>query len=87
MQSKSYLVIGGGVFGASTALRLIQRFPKAHIILLQGPSTIESAAASFDLNRIIRVEYDDPLYIELAVKAQAVWRSHPLYSHFYYTSH
>ena len=87
MQIKSYLVVGGGVFGASTALRLVQRFPKAHVILLRRPPTTEPGAASYDLNRIIRVEYDDELYVKLAVQAQAAWRSHPFYSRFYHTSH
>jgi sarcosine oxidase / L-pipecolate oxidase len=72
---KSVIIVGAGVFGISTAwhlsrdlgtkyswIRVLDRFPP--------PSQI---AAGTDINKIIRTEYADPVYTELALAAMKAW--------------
>ena len=44
----------------------------------------EQCGASIDVNKIIRVEYEDPVYVRGALKAQKLWREDPLWSQFYH---
>ncbi|OKL57028.1 hypothetical protein UA08_07345 [Talaromyces atroroseus] len=73
---KSVIIIGAGVFGISTAwhlsrdlgynkyssIRVLDRFPP--------PSQV---AAGTDINKIIRTEYADQEYTELALEAVKAW--------------
>ena len=76
---KSVIIVGGGAFGVSTAwhpsrelgpgstyatIHVLDRFPP--------PSQL---AAATDMNKIIRSEYTDALYTELAVEAMQSWTS------------
>lgn len=87
-QQPSYLILGAGVFGVSTAYHLIQKYPGASIKLvdrdaLDAPSRV---AASWDWNKVIRADYADIRYCELALEAQDVWRSDPLWKPFFHES-
>ncbi|CAG8875858.1 unnamed protein product [Penicillium nalgiovense] len=57
----SYLIIGAGVFGVSTAYHLIQKYPNASVTLVDRDAyDAESrVAASWDWNKVIRADYDD----------------------------
>jgi sarcosine oxidase/L-pipecolate oxidase len=44
----------------------------------------DTPAASSDINKIVRADYPDPIYIRLALKAQEAWRNNPLWSPFYH---
>ena len=76
----SILIIGGGVFGLSTALALTQRERYAHskITLIDPhpciPDSKKAATSSVDTSRIIRADYSDPYYADLAAEAQSHWR-------------
>ncbi|TVY32263.1 L-pipecolate oxidase [Lachnellula subtilissima] len=86
-KSSSYLIIGGGVFGASTAYYLSKSHPDASIVLLdRSPSFPCSLAASHDFNKIIRADYGNPFYCQLAVEAREAWKSDSLFKPFYYES-
>lgn len=87
MQIKSYLFIGGGVFGAAGALELLRRDRRAVVTVLVRDTNGDKTAASHDLNKIIRVEYDDPLWVKLALRCQAAWRNDPFYSRFHRHEH
>lgn len=80
---QSYLIVGAGVFGASTALYLRQSDPSAIVTLLDQTSFPNPSVASHDLNKIIRAEYDDIFYMKLALEAQRLWRSDPIYKPYY----
>ncbi|KAI1140900.1 FAD dependent oxidoreductase [Hypoxylon sp. FL0543] len=82
----SYIIIGAGVFGTSTALHLITKFPGASVTLVDRNShDAESrVAASWDWNKVVRADYRDVLYCRLALEAQDVWRADPLWSRFYH---
>ncbi|KAK3341843.1 FAD dependent oxidoreductase [Lasiosphaeria hispida] len=79
-QQPSILLIGAGTFGLSTALHLSsQPSPPPRITLLDASPTIPSPlSAGHDLNKIVRAEYEDPFYADLALAAMAQWSAHPL---------
>ena len=88
MALDSYIIVGSGVFGASTALHLIRRYPGAHITLVDrdhydAPTRV---AASWDWNKVIRADYADILYTRLALEAQNLWRTDPIWQAFYHES-
>ncbi|KAI1761498.1 FAD dependent oxidoreductase [Hypoxylon sp. FL1150] len=85
---RSYIVVGAGVFGTSTALHLIRRFPDASVTLVDRDAYDASTrvAASWDWNKVVRADYRDPVYCKLALDAQDVWRADRLWSPFYHES-
>ncbi|KAF7540071.1 hypothetical protein G7054_g1703 [Neopestalotiopsis clavispora] len=87
-KSPSYLIIGAGVFGTSTAYHLIQRYPDATITLVDRDAydADSRVAASWDWNKVVRADYADLGYCKLALEAQDVWRSDPLWRPFYHES-
>ena len=82
----SYIIVGAGVFGASTAYHLIKTSPSASITLIDRLPSPCPLAASYDVNKIVRADYGDKFYMELALQAQHEWRTDPLYSQFYHES-
>ncbi|KAI9642603.1 hypothetical protein NHQ30_009408 [Ciborinia camelliae] len=83
----SYLIVGSGVFGISTAYHLSIAHPDSSIILLDRSSPFPcSLAASHDYNKIVRADYEDIFYCELALKAREFWRNDPLYKPYYHQS-
>lgn len=84
----SYVIVGAGVFGASTALHLIRKYPRSSITLIDrnaydAPTRV---AASWDWNKVVRADYRDIFYTKMALEAQDVWRSDPLWRPFYHES-
>lgn len=84
MEIKVLLIIGSGVFGSSTALFLIRSVPNCHVLLDDWQLYSNQSAPSYDANRIIRTEYEDLIYLELALRAREIWTSDPLYSKFFH---
>ena len=82
----SYLIIGAGVFGVSTAYHLIKKYPNAHIQLVDRTQYPCPLAASWDWNKVIRADYGDIFYMKLAFEAIQYWRHDPLFSQFYHQS-
>jgi sarcosine oxidase len=82
-KSKTYdvAVIGAGVFGAWTALRLAQA--GKHVVLLDAYGPANARASSGGESRIIRAGYGpDALYTRWAMRSLALWKefftpSHP----------
>ena len=84
----SYIIVGAGVFGVSTAYHLIKRYPKATITLVDRDAfdAENRVAASWDWNKVVRADYDDIVYCQLALEAQDVFNSDPLWKpHFHET--
>lgn len=66
-KSKRILIVGGGTFGLSTAYHLAKDGYN-NIIVVDKSSVIPSPiSAGNDFNKIIRAEYEDPWYAELAL--------------------
>jgi sarcosine oxidase len=67
------IVVGAGVLGLATAWSLSRR--AWHVIVMEAAGTIGHArSGSKGSARIFRFGYPDPLYVELALKAQRLWR-------------
>jgi sarcosine oxidase/L-pipecolate oxidase len=67
--SKSELiaVIGGGAWGLSTALHLYQN-GYTNITVFETADSIPSQySAAYDINKIVRAEYEDSFYTDLAL--------------------
>ncbi|KAG6036658.1 hypothetical protein E4U41_005566 [Claviceps citrina] len=80
----SYLIIGAGNFGAGTALSLIQRPGTAKVTLVDTAPFPNPRAASHDINKIVRDDYPDKLYMQMLKKAMPLWRNHDLYRPYYH---
>jgi sarcosine oxidase/L-pipecolate oxidase len=87
MAKSSFIIVGGGVFGASTAYYLSKEHPEAAITLIdRSPSYPCPLGASHDFNKIVRADYGSLFYCELALKAQEAWKNDPFYKPFYHQS-
>lgn len=87
-KNSSYLIIGAGVFGVSTAYTLIQKYPNASVTLVDRDAydADSRVAASWDWNKVVRADYDDKIYCRLALEAQDIFKSDPLWQpHFHQT--
>lgn len=84
----SYLIVGAGVFGVSTAYHLIKKYPDASVTLVDRDAfdADNRVAASWDWNKAVRADYDDIVYCRLALEAQDVFKSDELWKpHFHET--
>lgn len=82
--NNTYLIVGAGCFGASTALAIKKSKPDAEVTLLDRTPYPCPLAAAHDLNKIIRPEYEDIFYMELALEAQEEWRTDPALKSYYH---
>lgn len=80
----SYLIVGAGIFGASTALHLKAAEPESRVTLLDRTPYPCPYGASFDLNKIVRDYYTDKFYMRLANEAQQQWRNGDMWKSFYH---
>ncbi|KAK1983777.1 FAD dependent oxidoreductase [Colletotrichum cereale] len=69
----SIVIIGAGTFGISTAYHLAKR-GYTNIRCLDRHPLPSLDSAGHDLNKIIRTEYEEPLYTALALEALDAWR-------------
>jgi len=83
---ESYLIVGAAVFGASSAYHLAKKIPSASITLIDRSPFLCPLAASYDWQKVVRPDYGNLFYMELALEAQDRWRKDPLYSRFYHES-
>ncbi|KAI0150756.1 sarcosine oxidase [Xylariaceae sp. FL1272] len=79
-----YLIIGAGNFGAATALSLATLSTKPKITLVDSAPFPNPKAASHDINKIVRDDYPNPMYMRLMLEGMKEWRSSPLYSPFFH---
>ncbi|KAG6009186.1 hypothetical protein E4U54_008594 [Claviceps lovelessii] len=80
----SYLIIGAGNFGAGTALSLINRQGTSKVTLVDTTQFPNPRAASHDINKIVRDDYPDELYMKMLKNAMPLWRNHDLYKTWYH---
>ncbi|KAH7140175.1 FAD dependent oxidoreductase [Dactylonectria estremocensis] len=75
----SYLIVGAGVFGVSTAYHLLKKYPGASVTLVDRDAfdAADRVAASWDWNKVVRADYDDFVYCRLAIEAQDVFETDP----------
>ncbi|KAL8722620.1 MAG: hypothetical protein Q9225_000926 [Loekoesia sp. 1 TL-2023] len=82
----SYIIVGAGVFGASTAYHLKKNSPSASVLLLDRTEPPCPVAASHDINKIVRAGYEDLFYCDLALKALHSWKTDPFYQKWFHPS-
>ena len=80
----SYLIVGAGCMGASTALHLKQQFPQSNVTLIDRTPFPNPSAAAHDLNKVIRTDYDEIFYMKLALEAMHAWKTDSLLSKHYH---
>ena len=81
-----YLIVGGGVFGASTALHLSKAKPSALIVLVDRTDFPCPIGASHDINKAVRADYEDLFYCRLGLKTLERWRNDDLFKKYYHQS-
>ena len=79
----SVLIIGAGNFGAATALSLIKK-GGVKVTLVDTAPYPNPRAASHDVNKIVRDDYPDKLYMRMLAKAMAHWRTDDMYKTWYH---
>lgn len=83
-QHLSYLVLGAGCFGVSSALSIKRTWPSASVTLVDRTEFPCPLTAAHDLNKIICAEYEDPVYMKLAIEVQSLWRTDPILKPYYH---
>lgn len=66
-KSAPIAIIGAGVFGLSTALQLASDGYTNITVLEKDDQMPSRSSAGYDLNKIVRPEYEDPWYTELTI--------------------
>ena len=86
LDEQSYIIVGAGVFGVSTAFHLINKYPKASITIVDRDAFDAEVrvAASWDWNKVVRADYDDEVYCQLGIEAQDVFTSDPLWKPYFH---
>ncbi|KAI1861303.1 uncharacterized protein JN550_010982 [Neoarthrinium moseri] len=77
------VIVGAGAFGLSTALHLIQDGYTNITVFDRGDEVPSPYSAANDLNKIMRPEYEDPFYTNLAIEAMAAWKT-PLFAPYFH---
>ncbi|KAH7233667.1 FAD dependent oxidoreductase [Fusarium tricinctum] len=73
-KDSSILIVGAGTFGISTAYHLAKR-GYTNVTCIDRHPWPSLDSAGHDLNKIMRTEYDEPLYTRLALEALEAWRA------------
>ncbi|KAL4971453.1 FAD dependent oxidoreductase [Aspergillus desertorum] len=82
----SYLILGAGIFGVSTAYYLIKANPSASVTLVDRDAfdADSRVAASWDWNKVVRADYADITYCQLALEAQDIFNNDPLWQPYFH---
>ncbi|EME48635.1 hypothetical protein DOTSEDRAFT_162285 [Dothistroma septosporum NZE10] len=85
ISERSIIIVGAGVFGASTAYHLSLQYKDAsRITVIDRSPAPPDPAASTDINKIIRADYSSPFYTELAYEAIEAWSEWPELQEYYH---
>ncbi|KAI9654305.1 MAG: hypothetical protein M1831_005470 [Alyxoria varia] len=72
------LIVGAGIFGTSTAYHLSKSHPSPdRIKVIDRTPFPPTHGASTDINKIIRLDYGNSFYMELAAEAMKAWTTWP----------
>ena len=73
MPQPSVIVVGGGAMGSSVARELARR---GHpVTVLEQHDMLHHHGSSHGTSRIVRIVYDDPFYVRLAMTALQTWHA------------
>lgn len=82
--SQYFIVVGAGVFGATTALGLARLGHRVTVLERSPDGYAAPDSASNDINKIIRSDYSNPHYELLAKWAIDAWKKDPLLAKYYH---
>lgn len=77
------LIVGAGVFGLSLAYELTAVRGYTNVTVLDRHMPPVPDGSSNDLSRVVRAEYTDPLYSQLAIEAITEWRTPEWRDHYH----
>jgi sarcosine oxidase/L-pipecolate oxidase len=78
MEEPSILIVGAGIFGTSTAYHLSLAYKNPTLITVFDRTAFPpSHAASTDVNKIVRADYSQRFYMDLAYEAMEAWDNWP----------
>lgn len=82
----SYVIVGAGVFGVSTAYHLIKKYPNRSITIIDRDAydADSRCAASWDWNKVVRADYDDLIYCRMTIESQDIFKSDPLWKPYFH---
>lgn len=86
MPARSYLIVGDGVFGISTALHILDAGQKVDLIDQAALDLIvhrQPGAASDDISKIIRIDYPSVSRMKEAIHIHDLWTTNERYRTFY----
>ena len=66
-KDSTVLILGGGAWGLSTALHMLNSVYNDITVIERAEQIPSRYSAAWDLNKIVRAEYEDPFYTELAL--------------------
>ncbi|WP_460935767.1 NAD(P)/FAD-dependent oxidoreductase [Spirosoma humi] len=66
------VVVGAGAFGGWTALHLLRKGYQVTLIDQFGAGNNQSSSGGE--TRLIRAYYDDPIYVDMAIRAMTLWK-------------
>ena len=81
--SEHIIILGAGAWGLSTALHLHNEGYENITVFERAEQIPSPFSAAYDLNKIVRAEYEDPFYTELALDAIRAWKT-PLFGPYYH---
>lgn len=80
------LIVGGGIFGTSTAYHLALKYANApvQITIVDRALSPSPQAASSDINKIVRADYSKAFYMELAYEAMEWWTTNTIMKEYFH---
>ncbi|EFX03499.1 fructosyl amine: oxygen oxidoreductase [Grosmannia clavigera kw1407] len=78
------VIVGGGTFGLSAAYHLARSGYSAVTVLEKGAAIPGPQSAANDINKIVRAEYTDPFYSDLALEAISAWTADTVFAPHYH---
>lgn len=81
-KNERIIIVGAGVFGLSTALRLKEEGYTSVTVLDRSIPPVPDGSSN-DISRVIRFDYGDAVYAEIAKEAYDLWKT-PEYSDAFY---
>lgn len=82
-KTEPVIILGAGAWGLSTALHLHEQGYSDITVFDRADKIPSPYSAAYDLNKIVRAEYEDPFYTELALDAIQAWKT-PLFGPYYH---
>jgi len=85
-QNTKIIIVGaGGTFGSSTALHLLRTgYKPENLTLLDVYPVPSSQSAGNDLNKIMGIECDDALDLQLSTECAEMWNEDELFKPFFH---